>query len=104
MVGHNGIFEDYLDLGVRAVIDPQIRCYLEKTEDNTDNYDSYLGEAVYNLDLEGITAGEEVAEGVVVKTDEGTDDGKADLGVFLRPLDLTFLWQDWLMKMRTARL
>lgn len=79
MVGHNGIFEDYLDLGVRAVVDPQIRCYLEKTEDNTNNYDSYLGEAVYNLDLEGITTGEEVAEGVVVKT----DDGKTDLGVFL---------------------
>lgn len=90
MVGHNGIFEDYLDLGVRAVIDPQIRCYLEKTEDNTDNFDSYLDEAVYNLDLEGITTREEVTEDVVVvmkvvvekvvvKKEEGTDDGKTDL-------------------------
>ncbi|ELR08706.1 hypothetical protein GMDG_03388 [Pseudogymnoascus destructans 20631-21] len=50
MIGHNGIFEDYLDLGIRAVINPEIRCYLEKMEDGT-NYDSEIGEGVSNLEF-----------------------------------------------------
>ncbi|OBT46074.1 hypothetical protein VE00_02808 [Pseudogymnoascus sp. WSF 3629] len=54
MIGHKGIFEDYLDLNIRAVINPEIRCYLEKLEDGT-NYDSEseLEEGVSNLELEG---------------------------------------------------
>ncbi|OBT83391.1 hypothetical protein VE02_08743 [Pseudogymnoascus sp. 03VT05] len=74
MIGHKGIFEDYLDLGIRAVINPEIRCYLEKLEDGT-NYDSEseLGEAVYSLDLEALSD-EEDAE-----VDDGTK--------FLKDLD-----------------
>lgn len=73
MVGHNGVFEDYLDLAVRAVINPEIRCYLEKIEDGADKAESELGEGVSNLELKG-PAVEEVAETVVVK-EEGDGNG-----------------------------
>ncbi|KFY88471.1 hypothetical protein V500_06320 [Pseudogymnoascus sp. VKM F-4518 (FW-2643)] len=83
MVGHNGVFEDYLDLGVRAVINPEIRCYLEKIEDGADKVESELGEGVSNLGLQG-PAVEEVAEAVVVKEEgagNGTDNLKNSLGL-----------------------
>lgn len=72
MIGHNGIFEDYLDLGIRAVINPEIRCYLEKMEDGT-NYDSEseLGESVYGLDLQEFDP-EDDAEGDT-ETEEATE-------------------------------
>ncbi|OBT96457.1 hypothetical protein VE01_05622 [Pseudogymnoascus verrucosus] len=85
MIGHKGIFEDYLDLGIRAVINPEIRCYLEKMEDGT-NYDSEseLGEAVYSLDLDGFDPEDdaegdtEVEEATGLEDDAGIDDAKID--------------------------
>ncbi|KFY34188.1 hypothetical protein V495_08200, partial [Pseudogymnoascus sp. VKM F-4514 (FW-929)] len=76
MVGHNGIFEDYLDLAVRAVINPEIRCYLEKMEDNgIDLSDEKLGEALSNLSIIGLEDKEEDDNGNESSEEEedGTD-------------------------------
>ncbi|KFY71681.1 hypothetical protein V499_08134 [Pseudogymnoascus sp. VKM F-103] len=97
MIGHKGTFEDYLDLGIRAVINPEIRCYLEKMEDGT-NYDSEseLGEAVYSLDLDGFDPEDdaegdtEVEEATEIKENAQIDDAEIDDGTaFLEALDAT---------------
>ncbi|OBT61873.1 hypothetical protein VE03_08719 [Pseudogymnoascus sp. 23342-1-I1] len=80
IVGENGIFEDYGDLGVRAVISPEIRCHLEKAEDGTDDLQSDLVESVADLGLVGLTAAEEeFFESAIAETeDAGSDDEDAD--------------------------
>lgn len=73
IVGHCGLFEDYLDLGVRAIINPEIRCYLEKAEDGaTNREETELGVGVAGLGIER-GYGEEDAEGEVVEEDENGD-------------------------------
>ncbi|KFX86134.1 hypothetical protein V490_09209, partial [Pseudogymnoascus sp. VKM F-3557] len=76
MVGHNGIFEDYLDLAVRAVINPEIKCYLEKMEDNgIDLSDKQVREALSNLSIIGLGDKEEDDNGneSSEEEDDGTD-------------------------------
>ncbi|KFY42196.1 hypothetical protein V494_02532 [Pseudogymnoascus sp. VKM F-4513 (FW-928)] len=54
-IGHGGIFADYLDLGVRAVIHRDIRAYLEKREDGNDEFaEEGLESAVSNLEIAGL--------------------------------------------------
>lgn len=75
IVGHGGLFEDYLDLGVRAVINPEIRCYLEKAEDGpVDREETELGVGVAGIGIQR-GDGEDDAEGELVEV-EGNGDGK----------------------------
>ncbi|KFY27079.1 hypothetical protein V493_03704 [Pseudogymnoascus sp. VKM F-4281 (FW-2241)] len=71
IVGHNGIFEDYRDLAIRAVINPEICCYLEKMEDGEDYAERELEESVSNIGIAGVSTDDDT-EDVVIKEETGT--------------------------------
>jgi hypothetical protein len=105
MVGHNGIFEDYMDLAVRAVINPEIRCYLEKMEDiGTDLSDAEeLRDALSNLSIIGLGDKEEDDKGVESSEEEDDDGTDATTLEVEEAIYLTFILQDLSTKMMMAK-